>query len=113
MPQAYSVATGPAAARTSSPEAVSWIRGPGPLPGSTGISTRRQESMLARLSRAAQQVGAGRARARGAGRGARGAGRGARARARGAGRRHGYCCRYATLAGRAGIWRARVACSKA
>src|SRR6202021_385925 len=51
MPQAYSVATGPAAARTSSPEAVSYTRGAGPLPGSTGTSTRRQESMSVRLSR--------------------------------------------------------------
>src|SRR5580704_321621 len=53
MPHAYSVATGPAAARTSSPDAVSYSRGAGPLPGSTGTSTRRQESMLSRLSRAA------------------------------------------------------------
>src|SRR5271170_4129739 len=50
MPQAYSVATGPAAARTRSPEAVSYSRGAGPLPGSTGTSTRRQESMSVRLS---------------------------------------------------------------
>src|SRR5271167_331523 len=51
MPQAYSVATGPAAASTSSPVAVSCSRGAGPLPGSTGTSTRRQDSMLVRLSR--------------------------------------------------------------
>src|SRR5271154_572471 len=49
-PQAYSVATGPAEARTSSPVAVSCSRGAGPLPGSTGTSTRRQESMSVRLS---------------------------------------------------------------
>src|SRR5581483_5636217 len=51
MPQAYSVATGPAAAGTSSPVAVSCSRGAGPLPGSTGTSARRQDSMPARLSR--------------------------------------------------------------
>src|SRR5712672_1332895 len=50
MPQAYSVATGPAAARTSSPVAVSCSRGAGPLPGSTGTSARRQDSMFVRLS---------------------------------------------------------------
>src|SRR5580692_2239689 len=50
MPQAYSVATGPAAARTSLPVAVSCSRGAGPLPGSTGISARRQDSMFVRLS---------------------------------------------------------------
>src|SRR5579859_8266820 len=108
MPQAYRLATGPGAARTSSPVAVSWIRGPGVLPGSTGTAAPRQESMPARLSRAAQQVGAGRG-ARGAGRGARGAGRGAR----GAGQQEDTAAAYATLAGRTGNWRARVACSKA
>src|ERR1017187_3474681 len=51
MPQAYKVATGPAEARTSSPVAVSCSRGASPLPGSTGTSARRQDSMLARLSR--------------------------------------------------------------
>src|ERR1700759_678816 len=50
MPQAYSVATGPAAARTSWPEAVSCSRGAGPLPGSTGTSARRQDSMFVSLS---------------------------------------------------------------
>src|SRR6478609_3961935 len=50
MPQAYSVATEPAAARTSSPEAVSCSRGAGPLPGSSGTSARRQDSMFVRLS---------------------------------------------------------------
>src|SRR2546429_152694 len=50
MPQAYSVATGPAAASTSSPEAVSCSRGAGPLPGSTGTSARRHDSMFVRLS---------------------------------------------------------------
>src|ERR1039457_3105279 len=51
MPQAYRMATGPAEARTSSPVAVSCSRGASPLPGSTGTSARRQDSMLARLSR--------------------------------------------------------------
>src|SRR6516162_6668036 len=51
MPQAYSVATGPAEANTSSPVAVSCTRGAGPLPGSTGTSARRHESMSVRLSR--------------------------------------------------------------
>src|SRR4029077_13983928 len=50
MPQAYSVATGPAAARTNSPVAVSCSRGAGPFPGSTGTSARRQDSMFVRLS---------------------------------------------------------------
>src|SRR6185437_438708 len=56
MPQAYSVAAGPAAARTSSPVAVSCSRGAWPLPGSTGTSARRHDSMLARLSRAPGQL---------------------------------------------------------
>src|SRR6516165_1582587 len=51
MPQAYSVATGPAEANTRSPVAVSCTRGAGPLPGSTGTSARRHESMSVRLSR--------------------------------------------------------------
>src|SRR5271155_4226411 len=57
MPHAYSVATGPAAARTSSPETVSCSRGAGPLPGSTGTSARRQESMFVRLSCSAKRAG--------------------------------------------------------
>src|SRR5579875_1906654 len=57
MPQAYRVATGPGAARTSSPEAVSWIRGPGVRPGRTGTSALRQESMFVRLSRGKQHAG--------------------------------------------------------
>src|ERR1700755_2389 len=56
MPQAYSVATGPTAARTSSPAAVSCSRGAGPLPGSTGTSARRHDSMLVRVSRAPGQL---------------------------------------------------------
>src|ERR1035441_2388369 len=56
MPQAYKVATGPAEARTSSPVAVSCSRGASPLPGSTGTSARRQDSMLARLSRGLDQA---------------------------------------------------------
>src|SRR5882757_4324944 len=56
MPQAYSVATGPVAARTRSPVAVSYSRGAGPLPGSMGTSARRQDSMLVRLSRTPGQA---------------------------------------------------------
>src|SRR5580693_5278833 len=59
MPQAYSVATGPAAASTRSPEAVSYTRGAGPFPGSTGTSTRRQESMPVRLSCGSRGSGGG------------------------------------------------------
>ncbi len=58
MPQAYKVATGPAEASTSSPVAVSCSRGARPLPGSTGTSARRQDSMPARLSRARNGRGA-------------------------------------------------------
>src|SRR5690348_17929939 len=56
MPQAYSVAAGPTAAGTSSPVAVSCSRGAWPLPGSTGTSARRHDSMLVRLSRAPGQL---------------------------------------------------------
>src|SRR6516162_5272751 len=90
MPHAYSVATGPAAAKTRSPEAVSCNRGAGPLPGSTGTSTRRQESMLSRLSRAAARAGRGGWR-HGPGEAVGGTGRARRLAARGGrgGWRHG------------------------
>src|SRR5215471_19391370 len=47
MPHAYMVAVGPAAARTSSPVAVSRTYGSGPRPGRGGMVAARQESMSA------------------------------------------------------------------
>src|SRR5215468_12393286 len=43
MPHAYMVAVGPAAARASSPVAVSWMYGSGPRPGRGGMVTARHE----------------------------------------------------------------------
>ena len=50
MPHAYMVAVGPAAARTTSPVAVSWMYGSGPRPGREGTLTACQESMCAGYS---------------------------------------------------------------